>query len=401
MKTFKVFLFFLLGSFFYNLLLSFLKLDLSYLYQIFLIFALIILLPSVKKTSFISVFYVFFNLIPFVLSIVKLGFLTGFSYFLTTALLPVVFYEYLKNGFTKNNFNLIINYILLKYSLYLILIPVELFITSKSNLAELQFSGAQYNSIAILIILMIILYFAKSFDFKIKKTFLPLAIVLIFSTILISFSRGGFVIGLILLLAFVHKIKFKYFLIGSSLVAICFFLFAGINVEDMFVLKYWLLRLDLLNNVTGETSLSISNLLDSYNYDSRSFFYTILNDRSFLEILVGSGIGSSKLVISEFSNGNFAFGSFHNLFLTILVERGLLFLSFFTILLLGTLSKMLVIIKKNRYILFMLSFALILFAITTGFELFVNSRDFNVDFILLFFLLVYLINLRKNEFKFN
>ena len=49
----------------------------------------------------------------------------------------------------------------------------------------------------------------------------------------------------------------------------------------------------------------------------------------------------------------------------------------------------------------MSSFALMLFAVTTGFELFVNSRDFNVDFILLFFLLVYLINLRKNEFKFN
>jgi hypothetical protein len=401
MKTFKVFLIFLLGSFFYNLLLTFLKLDLSYIYQIFLIFAFIILLPSVKKTSFISVFYVLFNIMPFVLSIEKLGFLTGFSYFLTTALLPVVFYEYLKNGFTQNNFNLIINYILLKYSLYLILIPIEFFVTSKSSMAELQFSGGQYNSIAVLILLIIILYVAKSFDFKIKKTVLPLAIVLIFSTILVSFSRGGFVIGLVLLLAFTHKIKLKYFLIGSSLVAICFFQFSGINIEDMFVLKYWLLRLDLFNNVTGESSISISNLLSSYNYDSRSFFYTILNDRSFLDILVGSGIGSSKLVINEFSNGNFAFGSFHNLFLTILVERGLLFLSFFTILLLGTLSKMLIIIKKNRYILFMSSFALMLFAVTTGFELFVNSRDFNVDFILLFFLLVYLINLRKNEFKFN
>lgn len=401
MKIFKTFIIVLFLSYLYNLFLVFLKIDLSYYYQIFLIFSLIILLPSVKKISFISIFYVLFNLIPFVLSIEKLGFLTGFSFFLTTALLPVVFYEYLKNGFTQNNFNLIIKYILLKYFLYLILIPVELFIASKSNLAELQFSGGQYNSIAVLILLLIILYVAKSFDFKIKKIVLSLAIVLIFSTILTSFSRGGFIIGFILLLAFIHKIKLKYFLTGISLLIICFFLFVGINIDDIFLLKYWLLRLNLLDNISGEISFSISTFLDSYNYDSRSFFYTILNDRGFLEILVGSGIGSSKVVINEFSNGNFAFGSFHNLFLTVLVERGLLFLSLFTILFLGTLLKMLIIIKKNRYILFMFSFALILFSITTGFELFVNSRDFNIDFIILFFLLVILINSKKNEYKFN
>tara|TARA_B100000963_G_scaffold359796_1_gene388230 strand:+ start:13078 stop:14283 length:1206 start_codon:yes stop_codon:yes gene_type:complete len=401
MKIFKTFIIVLFLSFLYNLFLVFLKIDLSYYYQIFLIFGLIILIPFIKKLSFISIFYILLNIIPTIISIQNLGFLYGASLFLTTGLLPVIFYEYLNKGFSLYNFNLLINYIVVKYSLYIILIPIELFIASKDNLSKLQFSGGQYNSIAILIIFLMVLNVAKSFDYKIKKYVLPLTTSLLFITILFSFSRGAIIVGIIILFGFFTKIKFKHFFLFISVSVISFFMFSLIISEEIFFLKYWLLRLDLASNNSNFIDFSLSNFINSFDYSSRNIFYEFFTELSFYDIFFGTGIGTSKFVIEQLSLGEFSFGSFHNMFLTLIIERGILFFTFFTTLLIWSILKMLLIIRRNKFQLFIYSFALLLFSVTTGFELFVNSRDFNIDFILLFFLLIYLINSKKNEFKLN
>tara|TARA_A100001011_G_scaffold334710_1_gene363186 strand:+ start:985 stop:2202 length:1218 start_codon:yes stop_codon:yes gene_type:complete len=405
MKLIKCFFIIILLSFFYNLFLVTLGLDKSYVYHIFIIIGLIVLLSKTKSLSRISIVFIFLNLIPFLLSCVKLGFLEGFSYFLTTGLLPVIFYEAIRKNFSQDVFDIIIFYALFKYSLYIIMIPLEVYLNSRANIAGLQFSGGQYNSIAILIMILIILYVGKSIGLKIKKHFITYAKFLFFTTVLLSFSKGGLVVGLIMFLTEIRNINIKKLFVGILLVSSAYFILLNtITIENSFTLKYWLLRFDLYDNITGNVNISSSSLTEALQSNSRDIFYSFLNERNFLDFLVGSGIGTSTYIIKEASSGEFSFGSFHNLFLTIFMERGFFFLSFFTTLLIYNISKMLIIIKEHRFRLFFYSLALLLFAISTGFEFFVNSRDFNIDFIILFFTFIYLINyyhINKNDLKYN
>ena len=390
-------------SYFYDLLLVISHVDNSYVYRLVIIFGLILLLSKVKSFSRLSVVFILFNLIPFVLSCEKLGILEGLSYFLTTGLLPVIFYEVIRRYFSQEAFDFVMYYILIKYSLYIILIPVEVRLNSKVNLAGLQFSGGQYNSIAILILTLIILFVGKSFGLKIKGFVIYLAKVLFLTTVLLSFSKGGVVVGCIVLLAEIRRSNVKKIARALMLFTGAYIILQNdITIDNSFTLKFWLQRLDIYNGVTGQTDFSASSVIEAYRSGSRDVFYQFFSGRNVIDVIFGSGIGTSNYIIYEASKGKFAFGSFHNLFLTIFMERGLLFLVFFTALFLSRISKMIRVIKEHRYRLFLYAFALLLFATSTGFEFFVNARDFNVDFIILLFLFIYLINYyarNKNEFS--
>jgi hypothetical protein len=403
LKVIKVFISIILLSYFYDLLLVISHVDKSYVYQLVIVFGLIVLLSIAKSLSRLSIVFILLNLIPFVLSCEKLGFLEGLAYFLTTGLLPVIFYEAIRRNFSQEAFDFVMYYILFKYSLYIVLIPVEVRLNAKMNWAGLQFSGGQYNSIAILILTLIIMYVGRSLGLKIKGFFIYFAKVLFLATVLLSFSRGGLVVGCIVLLAEIRRSNvkniFKAFILFSGAYIM---LQDAITIDNSFTLKFWLQRLDIYNNVTGETNFSTSSIIDTYRSSSRDVFYEFFSGRNVIDIIFGSGIGTSTYIINEGSKGKFGFGSFHNLFLTIFMERGLLFLTFFTGLFLSRISKMIRVIKEHRYRLFLYALALLLFATSTGFELFVNSRDFNVDFIILLFTFIYLINYyvgNKNEFS--
>ena len=122
------------------------------------------------------------------------------------------------------------------------------------------------------------------------------------------------------------------------------------------------------------------------NDDLRSQILGIGFDRNFFETLFGTGIGTSQFFLSLKTHGEIAFGSFHNFFGTILFERGIIILilvvAFFI-----NISLKISLERENKFDLFLKFIIFIIFISTTGAELFVNSRDFNIDMIicLLFF----------------
>jgi hypothetical protein len=132
------------------------------------------------------------------------------------------------------------------------------------------------------------------------------------------------------------------------------------------------------------------------NDDLRSQVLKIGTDRNFFETLFGAGIGTTPNFLSLKTNGEIVFGSFHNFFGTILFERGVIILIFVILFFINIFFKLLNE-KDNRLDMFLKYMIFIIFISTTGAELFVNSRDFNIDMImcLLFFELA--VNLKEDH----
>jgi O-antigen ligase len=122
------------------------------------------------------------------------------------------------------------------------------------------------------------------------------------------------------------------------------------------------------------------------NENLRSTILQIGFERNFSETLFGTGIGTTPLFLSLKTNGEIALGSFHNFFGTILFERGIIILILVVAFFINILFK--IFLEREKKLDMFLKYAIfIIFITTTGAELFVNSRDFNIDMIvcLLFF----------------
>jgi hypothetical protein len=299
-----------------------------------------------------------------------------------------------KNDFIKT-FNLFIIYIIFKTSLYLIFAPFELSHSMGGGFNGLQFTGGQYHNIGILLITLSCAHY-----FRIKTSLIFVLNLLLFLTLILSFSRVGSIICIFLVVYYalpflyhiVIKISFKkvLFLLTSLLV---FWLLGQIQSENIYIndfLNYWSLR---LNQVNGE--FDVNNIFDeSYADNARILMLDLIFQKSnFIYILFGSGIGTSQFVLSYFTSGELQFGSFHNIFGTVLVERGLFVLIFLVYFLFYIARK---ILFNSKAILFFMLF--ILLSISTGVELFVNARDLNFDvtiILFLYFSLIRVMNLQS------
>jgi hypothetical protein len=393
-NLFQLLLFLLFFTYLINLCLSYFGLDysavfhISYLFQLFFVIVIhfkydlklngwyLALFLFSCCTTILSVFFA-------ILSSSQIPIFTPLLFLLTAVLFPLLFANFFLRCLNiryLESLHLVFYYVIFKSMLYIILMPVELIALNRSGFSVLQFTGGQYHNIGIL---LLTLSFAYYFEIQNKiKLYIHL---LLFVTVFLSFSRMAMLVYFVVLLYFaffvMYKLIFEKGLKNYLIFSLVLFLFFNISnfstsneyINDFF--NYWRLRLNQAGDDFDYSSIFDASYVESGRGMLVQLFYEKVN---FLNLLLGYGIGSSQYVLSEFSHGQFHFGSFHNLILTVVAERGVLFGFFFIFFIVY----MIILQIKNRHAIFFFILFLV-FSITTGVELFVNSRDINFDITLL------------------
>lgn len=268
----------------------------------------------------------------------------------------------------------------------LALIPVELITRGSSSFASLQFGGRSYAVIGAVYLLWPILVLRLTKWRTALRAVAIGSILLVFAT---SFSRGA-MISLFLMLAgtvvFGGKARGKVVtgLAGTGLVLIgigCVFLQEWLNEGVWF----WLLRMNMASNLSNNLTFSLTDFLQS-DRDSIWQLAIVLFERS---PIWGYGIGSTPALLEAATSGRIAYSGMHNLFLTVLVERGLIGFAGVSLLFarIGFLAWSGP--PASRLFVGYSFFVFLVFANSTGVELFLNSsKSFNVTVTVYFFILL-------------
>lgn len=401
----------------YWIFLVFLLLYLNYFYCIFLVTKGELF--SVKYQLFLQFifFFVFFSTTffkyriklkfllflvfafpSFISSFFYIGIVESAFYLTNTLLLPILFISIVSTQFLDCNsvdkhliFKLFIYYFLLRSVTYIILIPLELSSSDKEGFHNLQFTGGQYHNVGIMFLLSVIVNYLHRIDNYIYKKERIITFILLFVTVLLSFSRVGIILFLIYISFNFVNINFKKVLYLLSFGLILYTSFHFFNLEDNLFITFWQNRLNI--DLGDVNTFKISNIFNQENGDDvRGVIRDIGFQRNVFEFVIGTGIGTTVEYLFQNSNGLYRFSSFHNFFLTILFERGIfsffLVIMYFMWLIFNFLR--LHLLRSNIFFTFLL---FIFFIISTGAELFLNSRDFNIDMVLcLLFFEVVLIN---------
>lgn len=279
--------------------------------------------------------------------------------FSNDTLLAVIYLSSFYLLFNKEEYRaLILKLLIIKGVLFLALAPLEIYAMGKENVSELQFSGGQYYNIGVLILVAIL------GENRLNKKWRGILVLLLYVTILISFSRGALLILPLVLLSTLR--------LGRKVVPLIVIL--GIVVlnklENSFFLEYWRLRLNLADGIESMfTSSSRSDIIGVYR-DNVDLFH----------FLFGYGIGGIKNFMMDATDGVMQFGSLHNFFFNSIGEIGILVFSSLLILVFLRLQR-----YSKRGVLLMFTF--LLFGLTTGLELVNMSRNFSMDIFLLILLL--------------
>lgn len=303
-------------------------------------------------------------------------------------IIPLLWYSFLNNS--KVGVNNYLNFILFLPFIYILLLPVEYIYMNRPSIMHVQFSGGQYHVFGLL---LLFIFLDEIFNFlnKKQKVILDVEIVLFG---LISFSRTGILISLIYLLyLLIIKKKILDIKVISFLLIILFFSFKHFDLLSSEYLNIVFTRFNIYSNVTSDfVEFNFEDNLENDRFNIIKFIF----DRPIFEIVFGSGLGSTKDFLSYISHGQYQYSSLHNLFSTSFLERGL----FPTSLLLAMFLKLFSITATNVHGLFKF-ILLVFFAITTGVELFVDSKLFDLNFTLLLVFGLFLYEKSKRKFFFK
>lgn len=261
----------------------------------------------------------------------------------------------------------------------LLLIPFEFSARGQASFASLQVGGRAYSVIGAIFLMWPVLVTTL-------RRWHPLVgyggFALIALQVATSVSRGAILGGGVLILA-VSASRGKRFSsalnIGIVALGLVLLIAAVVPdwVEDLY--RFWLLRANLASNL--DPTLAVTFNLTDFLSSGREYIWRIAIDSFTQKPIMGHGIGSTSSIIARHTYGLVEFGSMHNILLTVAVERG-----FFGLLaVLVVLARIVWVIwtvndlPGGRW-LYLISFAgFILFASTTGVELFMNgSREKNV-----------------------
>lgn len=261
----------------------------------------------------------------------------------------------------------------------LVLIPFEFSARGQASFAALQVGGRAYATIGAVFLIWPVLVTTVS-RWRAPVAYLAFAVLALL--VATSFSRGaiagGFVLALAVALSRGRRISS---LVNIVLVAvgltIMMALFVPHWLEDLY--RFWLLRANVATN--SDPNLSVSFSVANFLSSGREDIWRVAVDAFMERPLMGHGIGSTSSIMMRYTDGEAQYGSMHNLFLTVAVERGILGV-LATLLLFGRIVWILWTIKDlpGGRLLYLLSFAgFLLFANTTGVELFMNSsREMNM-----------------------
>lgn len=272
-------------------------------------------------------------------------------------------------------------------SIPLLLMPVELSMRETTSVALLQF-GRSY-SVMGAILLTWPIWITSLGQMRLSLRLASMS--LIFLVFLTSFSRGGLVILLAMLVgtSVLDRRKSSRFLKTLILV---FFILLGCGLVFLpgwmgDAAHFWLLRLNIANNLSSGLHFTLDEFLQTDRYELWDIAVKLFKGSP----LWGYGIGSSPFLNATATYNQFSFSGMHNLFLTVLVERGLI-----------GLTGLLVLIGRVAYLIStshclpaprtLVGFSFLMFLIfcnTTGVELFLNStRSMNVTITVYLFLII-------------
>lgn len=269
----------------------------------------------------------------------------------------------------------------------LLLTPIELWYRDTSSLAALQYGRAYWVLGCIVLVWPVLVKVISSWNLLARAICFSAFLL----TFLISFSRGAAVVLVLLLLGtvvFNYRSRNKILLtlavsLGVLALGGVFFMWDRL-VEASW---YWLLRFNLASNTAIGIDFNLAQSLESGRSEIWQMGAQLFRENPYL----GYGIGTSPELFSNLSGGTFFYSSFHGMFLTLLVERGLLGLlgAFFI------LGRFFYLVWRSssaegsRLFVYVSFACFLLFSNTTGIELFLNSsRGINADISVYLFLLL-------------
>ncbi len=257
----------------------------------------------------------------------------------------------------------------------IILIPVELSARNSTSYSSLQFGGRAYALVGLLLLIWPVLV-SNILDWRLfQRLFAFFLIMMVFVT---SFSRGALLALFLLILGiFFAGKKYAIKQLGAIALTVLALVMGAIiflpqMVDDLS--WFWLLRLNLANNLTTGLQANIGDVLGMSN---RLDIWIIAIQLFIGNPLWGYGIGSTPFLVPKLTYYQFAYSGMHNLILTILVERGIVGLSGLLVLL-GRIGYLITnsrtLFLPRTYLFYMVGIFLF-FANTTGVEMFLNSNQ--------------------------
>lgn len=254
----------------------------------------------------------------------------------------------------------------------LLLLPLEISQRATGSVSELQVGARSYATLGIVFLCSAVLLDSLR---KTSMRLRVLATIPILSLFAFSFSRGALVCGLTLFLgivAFGRGARLRFF-VGTALSVLIMVQVVSLVSPNLLegAGHFWLLRTNVASNVSAERGFDLTLFFAS----GRDTIWDFGVSAWKTSLVWGHGIGSTPYLFREASNGELSYSGMHNLILTVLAERGVFGL-FAVVLLLG---RVLVLVIRGRRVSRSYRFGIyafgvfLLFASTTGVELFLNS----------------------------
>ncbi len=260
-------------------------------------------------------------------------------------------------------------------------IPIELYFRGGiENFYALQFGGRSYELFAALILTASLLYAIKS---GLGSSLRLLSLV----SAAVSFSRGALLTAGLAVASTLRKSEIKFIF----LLAVVFYLFTQWFVANQAsegsiykMIEFWKDRLNIITGDPSEAVLSILSIDDSGRGDIYTIWMKVFSEN----LLFGTGIATTSNVILDITSGRYGFGGYHNLTLTALAERGIIF-GAITLYIIFYVAVKLCLVRAWRALSLFIAF--ILFSHSTGAELVLYSssaRNPNIYIVLLTFYLL-------------
>ncbi len=254
----------------------------------------------------------------------------------------------------------------------LLLIPIELTLRQGGGFAALQFGGRAYAVIGIILLTWPILIDSLR-RWPLAAAYVSFAVIaLIIAT---SFSRGAIMATALLLAATLvfgqgrERKVMMHLGLASVLVGVASLFF----LRDWFdqLSWFWMLRTNMASNASAQVAFNAADFFSSGRGDIWEMGWRLFQEKP----LLGHGIGTTPVLVAEATNNVFTYSGMHNMLLTVLVERGLIgtvavlyvLLRIPTLIWRGIKQRKLSIVHMAAFVIFLL------FANTTGVELFMNS----------------------------
>lgn len=306
--------------------------------------------------------------------------------------LPLLAYIGIKQiNYLSNSENIICTSFMIMILLSIVLIPIELISrgVAASSISSIEIGGRAYSLLAILLLILPIFINWLS---KQNRSFKWIIITLIILAMIISFSRGVILFCIlgsipILFAKSMKKPKILLYSLATFFLLILILFFFKDNEIIAEIIRFWSVRLNIYDNVSGLYSFDFSSIFSSSGrfdiWKNAGYWFSE-------NIIFGYGIGSTPELLLESSGNRFGFGGMHNQSLTVLVERGvvgfLALISFWVLYVYRILS-----LKFNRDKLFFLYsfFLYFLYAHITGVELLVISvKELNANTLIYFLMML-------------